>query len=155
MTVENFFALLTVPVPEDEVEIWFNVNNMTIEKRQLYADLCLSLVYLINETYLGEELDKTNPLVLSQNEKNDHFEWCWKKTIDNFSKEGLKFKYEGEHKEYFKEFFDEVFYNQKDDNIINNIPKFLESLFNEETTYTQTDLNMITEIYKLFDKSYL
>lgn len=155
MTVENFFALLTVPVPEDEVEIWFNVNNMTIEKRQLYADLCLSLVYLINETYLGEELDKTNPLVLSQNEKNDHFEWCWKKTIDNFSKEGLKFKYEGEHKEYFKEFFDEVFYNQKDDNIINNIPKFLESLFNEETIYTQTDLNMITEIYKLFDKSYL
>jgi hypothetical protein len=155
MTVENFFALLTVPIPDEEVEIWFNVNNMTIEKRQLYADLCLSLVYLINETYLGEELDKTNPLVLSQNEKNDHFEWCWKKTIDNFSKEGLKFKYEGEHKEYFKEFFDEVFYNQKDDNIINNIPKFLESLFNEETIYTQTDLNMITEIYKLFDKSYL
>ena len=155
MTVENFFALLTVPIPDEEVEIWFNVNNMTIEKRQLYADLCLSLVYLINETYLGEELDKTNPLVLSQNEKNDHFEWCWKKTIDNFNKEGLKFKYEGEHKEYFKEFFDEVFYNQKDDNIINNIPKFLESLFNEETIYTQTDLNMITEIYKLFDKSYL
>jgi len=155
MTVENFFALLTVPIPDEEVEIWFNVNNMTIEKRQLYADLCLSLVYLINETYLGEELDKTNPLVLSQNEKNDHFEWCWKKTIDNFSKEALKFKYEGEHKEYFKEFFDEVFYNQKDDNIINNIPKFLESLFNEETIYTQTDLNMITEIYKLFDKSYL
>ena len=155
MTVENFFALLTTPVPDDEVEIWFNVNNMTIEKRQLYADFCLSLVYLINETYLGEEINKTNPLTLSQKEKNDHFEWCWKKTINSFTKEGLKLKYDGEHKEYFKEFFDEVFYNQKDDNIITNFPKFLESLFNEETTYTQSDLNMLTEMYKLFKKSYV
>jgi len=155
MTVENFFALLTTPVPDDEVEIWFNVNNMTIEKRQLYADFCLSLVYLINETYLGEEINKTNPLTLSQKEKNDHFEWCWKKTINSFTKEGLKLKYDGEHKEYFKEFFDEVFYNQKDDNIITNFPKFLESLFNEETTYTQSDLNMLTEMYKLFEKSYV
>lgn len=155
MTVENFFALLTTPVPDDDVDIWFNVNNMTIEKRQLYADFCLSLVYLINETYLGEEINKTNPLILSQKEKNDHFEWCWKKTINNFAKEGLKLKYDGEHKEYFKEFFDEVFYNQKDDNIITNLPRFLQSLFNEETTYTQSDLNMLTEMYKLFEKSYV
>lgn len=155
MTVENFFAWITIPVPEEEVEIWFNVNNMTIEKRQLYADLCLGLINLINETYLGDEIDKTNPLILSQKEKDDHFEWCWKKTIDRFTKEGIKFKYEGDHKEYLKEFLDEVFYNQKDENIITNIPKFLESLFNEETTYTQSDLNMITEIYKLFEKSYV
>jgi hypothetical protein len=155
MTMENFFAYITVPVPEDEAEVWFSVNNMTIEKRQLYADFCLSLLQLIQQTYLDNEFEKTaHKILLSKEEKDLHFEWCWKQTLNNFEKEGIKFKVEGEHREYLKEFFDEVFYDQKEEQITENVFDFLVGLFDEEKSFTKSDLNMITEIYKLFEKSY-
>ena len=53
-----------------------------------------------------------------------------------------------------KEFFDEVFYDQKKEEIIENVFDFLVGLFDEEKPFTKSDLNMITEIYKLFEKSY-
>ena len=155
MTMENFFAYITVPVPDDEAEVWFNVNNMIIEKRQLYADFCLSLLRLIQQTYLGNEFENTrNKIVLSRKEKDLHFEWCWKKILNNFEKEGIRFKVKGEHQDYMKEFFDEVFYEQKEEQIVENIGEFFTSLFDEEKPFTKSDLNMITEIYKLFEKSY-
>lgn len=156
MTMENFFAYITSPVPDDEAEVWFSVHNMTIEKRQLYADFCVSLLSLIQETYLGNEFDNTtNRIILTQEEKDSHFDWCWKKTIDNFAKENITFKLLGDHRDYFKEFMDDVFYNQENEKIIENLSDFIKSLFDEETSFTKSDLNMITEIYKLFEKSYL
>ena len=94
-------------------------------------------------------------IILSKEEKDLHFEWCWKQTLNNFEKEGIRFKVDGEHREYLKEFFDEVFYDQKEEQIIENVFDFLVGLFDEEKPFTKSDLNMITEIYKLFEKSYI
>jgi len=154
--MENFFAYLQRPVPDEEVEIWFNARNMTIEKRMLYGEFVISLFKLISETYLGDEFDTTvNKIFLTQKEKEDHFEWCWKKIIDNYSKENIKFKVNGEHKDYLKAFFEEVFYEQKNQKIVENIPKFLEQVFDESKPFSESDLEMITEIYILFEKSYI
>lgn len=156
MTMENFFAYITLPVPEDEAEVWFNVNNMIIEKRQLYADFCLSLLKLVEETYLGNEFDNsTNKIILTKEEKDSHFDWCWKKIIESFEKENVKFKVNGEHRDYMKEFLDEVFYDQQEEQVVKNVYEFLVSLFDEEKSFTKSDLNMLTEIYKLFEKSYV
>lgn len=156
MTMENFFAYITLPVPEDEAEVWFNVNNMIIEKRQLYADFCLSLLKLVEETYLGNEFDNsTNKIILTKEEKDSHFDWCWKKIIEGFEKENIKFKVNGEHRDYMKEFLDEVFYDQQEEQVVKNVYEFLVSLFDEEKFFTKSDLNMLTEIYKLFEKSYV
>ena len=154
--MENFFAYITLPVPEDEAEVWFNVNNMIIEKRQLYADFCLSLLKLVEETYLGNEFDNsTNKIILTKEEKDSHFDWCWKKVIESFEKENIKFKVNGEHRDYMKEFLDEVFYDQQEEQVVKNVYEFLVSLFDEEKSFTKSDLNMLTEIYKLFEKSYV
>ena len=154
--MENFFAYITLPVPEDEAEVWFNVNNMIIEKRQLYADFCLSLLKLVEETYLGNEFDNsTNKIILTKEEKDSHFDWCWKKIIESFEKENVKFKVNGEHRDYMKEFLDEVFYDQQEEQVVKNVYEFLVSLFDEEKSFTKSDLNMLTEIYKLFEKSYV
>jgi len=154
--MENFFAYITLPVPEDEAEVWFNVNNMIIEKRQLYADFCLSLLKLVEETYLGNEFDTSaNKIILTKEEKDSHFDWCWKKIIESFEKENIKFKVNGEHRDYMKEFLDEVFYDQQEEQVVKNVYEFLVSLFDEEKSFTKSDLNMLTEIYKLFEKSYI
>jgi hypothetical protein len=145
------------PVNHDDVEVWFNVNNMIYEKRQLFSDFTFSLYYLISSTYLGDDLDNTSEtkLVLSQEDKLKHFDWCWKKTLDNFSKESIRFNGKGEHREYYEKFFMDLFYNAENKTISENIVKFFQELFDEEKMFTKSDLDMLTEIYKLLNKNIL
>ena len=155
--MENFYSWIMKPVNHDDVEVWFNVNNMIYEKRQLFSDFTFSLYHLINSTYLGDDLDNTSEtkLVLSQEDKLKHFDWCWKKTLDNFSKENIKFNVKGEHREYYEKFFMDLFYNAENKTISENIVKFFQELFDEEKMFTKSDLDMLTEIYKLLNKNIL
>jgi len=153
--MENFYSWMMKPVNHDDVEVWFNVNNMIYEKRQLFSDFTFSLYHLISSTYLGDDLDNTSEtkLVLSQEDKLKHFDWCWKKTLDNFLKENIKFNVKGEHREYYEKFFMDLFYNAENKSISENIVKFFEELFDEEKMFTKSDLDMLTEIYKLLNKN--
>ena len=155
--MENFYSWMMKPVNHDDVEVWFNVNNMIHEKRQLFSDFTFSLYHLISSTYLGDDLDNTSEtkLVLSQEDKLKHFDWCWKKTLDNFLKENIKFNVKGEHREYYEKFFMDLFYNTENKSISENIVKFFEELFDEEKMFTKSDLDMLTEIYKLLNKNIL
>jgi hypothetical protein len=155
--MENFYSWMMKPVNHDDVEVWFNVNNMIHEKRQLFSDFTFSLYYLIKSTYLGDDTDNKSEtkLVLSQDEKLNHFDWCWKKTLENFSKENIKFSDKGEHREYYEKFFMDLFYNAENKSISENIHKFFEELFDEEKMFTKSDLDMLTEIYKLLNKNIL
>lgn len=145
------------PVNHDDVEVWFNVNNMIYEKRQLFSDFTFGLHHLIKSTYLGDDTDNKSEtkLVLSQEEKIGHFDWCWKKTLENFSKENVRFNLKGEHKEYYEKFFMDLFYNAENKTISENIDAFFEELFDEEKMFTKSDLDMLTEIYKLLNKNIL
>ena len=88
-----------------------------------------------------------------QKEKENHFEWCWNKTLENFSKENIKFNLTGEHKDYYEKFYMDLFYNAENNKISGNILMFFEELFNEEKMFTKSDLDMLTEIYKLLNKN--
>jgi hypothetical protein len=153
--MENFYSWMIKPVSHDDVEIWFNMNNMVVEKRQLFADFTFSLYNLIKETYLGNDWDdQTETTVsLNQEEKEKHFDWCWTKTIDNFKKENIVFGYKGEHREYYQQFFMDLFYLAEKKEIALNIEKFFIELFNENKAYTKSDLDMITDIYKRLNKN--
>lgn len=153
--MENFYSWMIKPVSHDDVEIWFNMNNMVVEKRQLFADFTFSLYNLIRDTYLGNDWDdQTETTVsLSQEEKEKHFEWCWTKTIDNFKKENIVFGYKGDHKDYYQQFFMDLFYLAEKKEIALNIEKFFIELFNENKAYTKSDLDMITDIYKRLNKN--
>ena len=153
--MENFYSWMMKPVNREDVEIWFNINNMIYEKRQLFSDFTFSLYDIIKTTYLGDDI--TNPsetkIILSQQEKENHFEWCWNKTLENFSKENIKFNLTGEHKDYYEKFYMDLFYNAENNKISGNILMFFEELFNEDKMFTKSDLDMLTEIYKLLNKN--
>lgn len=149
----NFLEWLTKPVPSDEVETWLNVNNMIVEKIELFYDFSLSLYYLVKDTYLGEDQKGITKIILTNKEKKDHFDWCWSKNIENFSKESLFFNKEGEHYDYFSGFFKDAFYFQEDEKVRNSIQNFFVGLFTNFNNYTKSDLDMITEIYKMLDKN--
>ena len=123
--MENFFNYISKPVPPDEVDVWLKMNNIIPEKMELFSDFSQSLYELIKMTYLGESVNSIETkITLTNEDKKKHFEWCWNKTIENFKKEGLFFNLKGEHFDYFKIFFDDIFYNQKEERIKNSVKNF-------------------------------
>lgn len=152
--MENFFNYITKPVPQEDVDIWFRVNNILPEKMELFMDFCHSLNMLIFDTYLGEDKNRNETKIsLTDDDKIKHFEWCFNRTIDNFIKEGIKFNKKGEHFEYFKTFFIDVFYNQKEEKIKQLIKSFFLELFDINTPFSKSDLDIVSLIYKNLDKN--
>lgn len=150
--MENFFRWMSKPIPEDEVVVWFSVNNMITEKIELFGDLFKTLYTVMSDTYLGEEGDETK-IAMTQEDKLQHFEWCWKKTIENFNKEKIQIQEEGKHKDYFWEFFKDTYYNQQNQAVRETIPQFIDDLFNLKKPFAKSDLDILTELYKAIDKN--
>ena len=152
--MENFFNYLSKPIPNEDVDLWFRINNILPEKLELFSDFTLSLNFLIEETYLGEtDSNIETKIKLSTEDNRKHFEWCFNKIISNFKKETINFKNKGEHFDYFKTFFEDVFYNQKEEQVRKSVNKFLIELFNVDKTFTKSDLDMLGIIYKILDRN--
>jgi hypothetical protein len=153
--MENFFNWIAKPLPNDEVVTWFNVNNMIYEKIELYGDIFKSLNYVITDTYMGDSNGDSpeTKIVLSPEDKKSHFNWCWRKMVENFQKENITITIDGEHKEYLKSFYMDTFYNQTQNNVKDSVPVFLDEIFNMSKPFSKSDLDMITEIYKMMEKN--
>jgi hypothetical protein len=143
---------MTKTISKEEVTIWFNVHNMTYEKIELYGDIFKSLNFIITDTYLGNDNTETK-ISLSEEDNSQHFDWCWSKMTENFKKENIIVKHGGEHKDYFKSFFMDTFYNAKEKNLKESIPSFLVDVFDVEKPFNKPDLDILTELYKLLEKN--
>lgn len=152
--MENFFNYITKPLKPEEVDVWFRSNNIINEKMDLFYEFSNSLNGIIIDTYLGEQNGSNETkITLSDDDNEKHFKWCWNKILDNFEKESIRFAKTGEHYEYFKNFYDDIFYNQKDEKIRESIGKFFNDLFDLEKSFTHSDLDMILAIYKSLDRN--
>ena len=149
--MENFFNWMSKPIPTHEVEVWFQIHNIFPEKVELYGDIFQSLSIVIRETYLGDSVSETR-IVLTTEDITNHFDWCWKKTLKDFELENLSIDADGNHKDYFKNFFNDSFYRQNSGDVRNSIPKFINELFDLNKPFAKSDLDILTEIYKLLDK---
>ena len=143
--MENFFNYITSPLGNDEIDVWFKSNNICFEKLELFFDFSYGLNKIVNETYLGETSE------MSEEDKQNHFMWCWKKNIENFERENIIFNINGDHLAYFIEFFNEIFYRQSEKKVRDSISTFLNETFNLNTSFTKSDLDIILNIYKSLD----
>ena len=151
-SMENFFKWMSKPIPYDEVVVWFSVHNMVPERIELYGDIFKTIFQLISDTYLGDEGSETK-IIMSIEDKEKHFNWCWNRLLDNFQKENIKIKAEGIHKDYFWEFFKDTYYNQQNESVRKTIPQFINELFDLRKAFTKSDLDIITELYKALEKN--
>ena len=151
-SMENFVNWMVKPIPSEEVDIWFNVNNMNYEKIELYGDIFKSLNFVITDTYLGQDGLETK-IIMSDEDNLSHFTWCWNKVIEDFKKENIEIKHKGGHKDYLESFFLDSFYNQKENNIKTVIPHFINEVFDVEKPFSKSDLDILTELYKLMEKN--
>ena len=152
--MENFFDYISKPMKPDDVDIWLRVNNIVPEKLELFSDFAHSLNIIIIETYLGEPPPSNETkITITDEDNNKHFEWCWNKIVIGFSKENIIFESKGDHYDYFKTFFDDIFYNQKEEKVRKSIGHFFNDLFDMKKSFTKSDLDMIVTIYKLLEKN--
>ena len=153
-SMENFFNWMSKVIPNDEVTIWFNIHNMNYEKIELYGDIFKSLNHIVADTYMGNTSSSyETKILLTQEDNESHFDWCWDKVVNDFKKEDIIIKESGEHREYFKSFFIDTFYTHPDNGVKESIPKFLFEVFDVYKPFSKSDLDILTQIYKLLEKS--
>ena len=144
---EGYLDFITSENYKNQIDIWYRAYNISREKTELFYDFLSSLYELIDETYLGSDV------VYLEETQREHFTWCWDKIVDNFNREKIYFKDRGNYYEYFWNFFLEAFYFNKLDEKPIRIRDYFVTLFDFKHRTTRSELDMLTEIYKLFDQN--
>lgn len=138
ITLENYKHLF---------DVWCRTYNISREKIELFHDFLISLYELIDSTYLG-------PNFIQDKDEKIHFTWCWDKTIDNFAKERIFFKERGPHYDYFWVFFLESYYITQSKGGTLKIDNYFYLLFNIEQIKTKSELDVLYEVYKIFEQNF-
>lgn len=145
----SFLAYIHNPISKESISVIYASNNIKYEKCELYSDFVQSLLMLVFDTYMGDD-------VMTISDQKKHFKWCWDKVIENFKEEGITFKSEKLY-DYFSEFMLEVFYSYDGkkpyDFTDSGILKIWNDIFTYDKSKTQADIDTLVEIYKIFEKS--
>lgn len=144
---EKYLEFISSENYKYQIDIWFKTYNVSHEKIELFNDFIQSFYTLLEETFLGVEVYET------ELDQKNHFTWCWDRTIENFDKERIYFKNRGNCYEYFWNFFLEAYYFDQIDSKKNMIDMYFNKLFNFDIKKTRSELDVLTEIYKLFDQN--
>jgi len=148
MKSAEFIKYITTPLTKEEMVLLYKANDIKYEKCELYKDFILTLNKLVVETFLGDDV------INSEEDIKNHFAWCIDKVVKNFKKENIIFDKPHNLREYFFNFYLELFYN------VNNkkdMREKLDKLPNLSFIYsrikTRSDMDVLLELYRLFEKS--
>ena len=145
----SFLAYINNPMSKESVAVLFASNNVKFERCELYSDFVQSLLMIVFDTYMGDE-------VTNYDDQCNHFKWCWDKNVENFAKEGLIFENPKLYT-YFLEFTLEVFYSYKEkkpfDYTDKGILRIWSDIFDFTKTKTNSDVDTLIEIYTIFEKA--
>ena len=130
-----------------QLEIWYKAYDISREKTDLFYDYLLTLYNIVDTTFLGSDV------IVTETDQKNHFTWCWDKSIDLLGKERIHINKRGIHYEYFWNFFLETFYYVHLDGEEVKIKDYLTKLFNIDQEKTRSELDILTEIYKLLEKN--
>jgi outer membrane PBP1 activator LpoA protein len=136
------------PLSIESIDLLYKANNVRYENTLVYSDFSLSLIHLVINTYLGDELT-------SDEDKKKHFDWCWTKVNINFQKEQINLKTTAELKNYYYDFLEIAFYQntekEEDEKLTAGIIKYWKEIFDMQSIKTRAEVDVFLEVYKLFN----
>lgn len=145
---KNFIEYVGKFLPKEKTKDFFKENNVKVEHADLFIDFTITLLSFLYDSYLGDEVVSNNT------DRYNHFSWVWKKTINQFKREKIKFKEEGYHKDYFWYFLHENFYTLKDkDKILVGMKEFFRSVLDITKEKTMSDLDNMKVIYDILKEN--
>ncbi|MFA5207095.1 MAG: hypothetical protein WC428_00195 [Candidatus Paceibacterota bacterium] len=122
------------------------------DRVEIYRDFALNLLYYIHYYYLDKEsLSKDEDIY-------NHYSWCFKKVCDEFLLEKIDFTKNSELKDYYYDYYYHQFYKIDKNNINQNTSleyyeRFWKGIFEINTQKNKNILNILVEIYNIYDKS--
>jgi hypothetical protein len=137
---------ITNPLTSDQMNLLYKANDIKFDRCNLYYDFIKSLNKVIVDTYLGSEYISTD------REVKEHYLWCFNKVVSNFKEEQILFDDVDKLKEYFFYFYDELFYKDSD-KLLNKLDNLAEFSFDFHRIKSRSDIDIMIELYKLFEKS--
>ncbi len=146
MNSAEFIQYITTPLSYEEMQLLYKANNINYDKCNLYYDFILSLNCKVVNTFLGEDV------INSEEDIKNHFVWCMETVISNFKEENINFKKVDELKEYFFNFYVELFYNQPNKDL-EKLNKIANLSFTYKRIKTRSDMDVLLELYRIFEKS--
>lgn len=117
------------------------------DRVEIYRDFAINLLYYIFDYYLDKET-----LSEDQDIKN-HFNWCFKKVCDEFLKEEIDFSKNDELNNYFFTYYYHQFYTNNQDVSFKYFENFWKNIFDIDKLKNKNYINILIEIYNIFDKS--
>ena len=145
----ELLSYINTPMSKESILLLYTTHNIKYEKCELFSDFVQSLILMIFDTYMGDD-------ITNETERKNHFKWCWDKNIENFKKEGIGIADSKLYK-YFLEFMLEVYYpiSKKSENekAHANILKLWVYIFDYNNNKSKSDMDTFIEVYKLLDNS--
>jgi hypothetical protein len=105
----EFMSYMIDPLTHEQMNLLYKANDVKYDKCNLYYDVIKTLNKLIVDTYLGDEY------IINENQKLEHYNWCFKTVIGNFKKEKIIFDNVNDLKDYFFFFYEFSFYEKNND----------------------------------------
>jgi len=131
----------------EQIHTWYEMNNITHEKCELYKHFYTSLLELIDETYLGSDV------LVSDEDTKSHFNWCFKRVINDFKQERILFKEDGQYIPILFGFFIELYYDSENLEKRIILKEYFNYMFDIKKPKTFNESNTMIEFYKLLDKN--
>lgn len=132
---------------KEQIDFWYRTHNIIREKSELYCDFLLSLLSVIDETYLGSDV------IVTDNDMINHFNWCYNKVILDFEQEKIYFTSKDEQYDYLWLFFYKAYYTCKTENKTTILSEYFKVLFSFNRIKTTQELESFTDLYKIFDQN--
>jgi len=148
MNTGEFIKYISTPLTQEEMILLYKANNINYNKCSLFFDYIVSLNCKVYDTFLGDDV------INREKDIESHFLWCFKDVVKDFKEEGIKFSDDDELRDYFYNFYIEVFYNSnsKKDSI-EKLNKLAQFSFDYHRIKTRSDMDVLIELYRLFEKS--
>ena len=130
-----------------------NKKYVIIKDRvEVYKDFTFNLLYTMQKYYVDRES-------LSEDEDiRNHFLWCFNRVNEEFKKEELDFSGNEELKQYFFIYYYHQFYLIDEerfghDGSLEYFKEFWNEIFDIKNQKNKNILNVLIELYAIFDKS--
>lgn len=146
----NFMKFIINPLEMSSIDKLYREYGVVYERVDIYRDFTLSLNNLIQDTYLGDN-------VMSEIDKKNHFDWCWKKVCDDFSVTTIYFVDNQKLYTYFKDFIWKTFYlipDKKNSDFPKSIEPVFIYLFDYNNVKKHSDIDKFLSIYATFELSF-
>ena len=148
MNEAEFLKYVLRPLSTEELDLLYKANNICYERCTLYSDFLQSLMELIRNTYLGDDVVKTNK------DRESHFKWCLNKIIENFKLESIEFTKTSEVYELLHSYSIDFFYVEKEKSTLNDkMIKYWEHIFKYSAIKTKSELDLMVDVYRILEKS--